>query len=138
VKDNYVKLFYLLFVFVFITCSDENPVENDFNIYNGTWLWLKTQGGLFPRVIVPEEGVTTEIHFNNGNFKICRNDSVKVNAIYKIENYDTIWDKISYSNIMTDNYNFKSGPDLAAIYSDTLAIWDGMIDGFFSIYKKAK
>lgn len=126
-----------LFLFLFITCSEENPIGNNFNSYSGNWLWLKTEGGFFPRVITPEDGMTLKISFDNlNNYKIYRNDSLKVVANYKIEEVENDWDKLSYSNIITYDYNFNTDTDFVEIHSDTLQIWDGMIDGYFSFYKK--
>lgn len=138
-KNHYIILLSFLLPFLFITCSENNPVENNFTSYSGTWLWLKTEGGLFPRVTIPEEGMTLKISFDNlNNYKIYRNDSLKVSANYEIEEVENDWDKISYSNITTYNFNFNTDKELSIIHSDTLEIWDGMIDGYFSLYKKIK
>ncbi len=126
-----------LFLFLLVSCTEENLTESLFSQYNGTWLWLKTEGGLFPRVFTPENGVTIKVVFDNlNNFKIYRNDSLKVLANYKIEKSEYDRDKITYSNITTYNYHYTTVADYAKIYSDTLEIWDGSFDGYFSFYKK--
>ena len=134
---NFYKILLLLLSLLLITCSDDNSVNNTRSPYNGKWLWLKTVGELFPRVITPNEGTTIKINYDElYTFKLYRNDSLKVEANYKIEESENDWDKISYSNISTNNYNFYSNPEYAEINTDTLLIWDGVIDGYFRFYKK--
>ena len=136
-KNIYKIILYFLFLLLFNTCSKDNPAGSNSTLYSGTWLWLKTVGGIFPRVITPENGMSLKVSFDNlNNYKIYRNDSLKVSANYKIEEDEYDWDKISYSNIVTYDYNFNTDTDFAEIHSDTLQIWDGMIDGYFSFYKK--
>jgi hypothetical protein len=135
-KLNYILK--ILFPLFFLTgCLNENPVENNFNKYNGTWLWLKTVGGFAPRIFEPEDGITIKIGYDGFNFfKVLRNDSLKVIAHYKIEEADHNLDKISYSNIRTYGYRFDVQMEFAQIKSDTLEMWDGVIDGYFSFYKR--
>jgi hypothetical protein len=136
-KIIYRWIVILLCFYFFISCSEAGPIENNFNKYNGTWLWFQTVGGLFPRVFRPHDGETIKISYNMPDkFKIYRNDSLKVIASYLIEQTEHNRDKISYYNVITDDFYFSSEPDYAALRTDTLELWDGMIDGFFSFYKK--
>jgi hypothetical protein len=139
----YIKKFHFLFVFIVIFfllvgCNvDKNPISIYSGKYEGKWCWIKTEGGLFPKVMTPEEGVTIIIQYNNKNiFRIFRNDSLKVIAHYTIEKADYGRDRISYDNIVTYDYYFNRDTEYAKIYSDTLDIWDGDLDGFFSWYIK--
>ncbi len=126
----------LLLILSFTGCSENSPTENNFSSYQGTWLWLKTVGGFAPRVITPKEGTTLLLNFDNFNeFRIYRNDFLKVIAKYRIEN-SKYGDKISYANAETYNFNFSTDPGYGTISSDTLSISDGYIDGYFSFYKK--
>ena len=135
--NNYLNIFCFLFLFLLNACSDENPIVSNSNLYNGDWLWLKSVGGLFPRVVTPKEGMTLQIKIDKqNNYRIYRNDSLKVSANYKIEEVENDWDKLSYSNIITYDYNFNTETDFVKIISDTLKVWDGMIDGYFSFYKR--
>ena len=116
-NNNYIKILCFLFLFLFNTCSEENPIGSNSNLYNGTWLWQKTVGGLFPRVITPEDGMTLKISFDNlNNYRIYRNASLKVSANYKIEEIENDWDKLTYSNIKTYDYNFSKNTDFVEIH----------------------
>jgi hypothetical protein len=128
----------LIIIWLFTSCSENSPTENNFSSYYGTWLWLKTEGGFSPRVFTPKEGTTLKLYFDSfNNFRIYRNDSIKVAANYRIQN-SQYGDKISYSNVTSYNYTFYQDTGFGRIYSDTLYIWDGAIDGFFSFYKKIR
>ena len=135
--NYFKKILILQFFLLFASCSIDNADERSFNKYNGTWLWLRTEGGLFPRVILPEAGQTLKISFDSfGFFRIIRNDSLKVIARYKIEEAENDHDKIYYYNIISNNYEFNTVYSYSKIHLDTLGIWDGAFDGFFSFYKK--
>ena len=134
-----IKILCFIFLFLFNTCSDENPVSSNTNQYYGSWVWLKTVGGFAPRVIVPAPGTELKISFDYfNNYKLYLNDTLKVSANYKIEVVENGWDKLSYSNIVTYNYNFSGYNEFIEKHSDTLQAWDGMIDGYFSFYKKVQ
>jgi len=136
-RNNLLWIILLLSFSVFINCSEESPTENSYRQYNGTWLWLRTVGGTAPRVFTPPEGVTIKISYNElGIFRKLRNDSIKVMANYSIEVSQYDRDKISYSNITTYDFHFDSSSEYAQLRTDTLEIWDGVIDGYFSFYKK--
>ena len=75
-------------------------------------------------------------YFNN--YKLYLNDTLKVIATYQIEEIENNWDKLSYSNVATYNYNFSGNNEFIEKHSDTLQIWNGAADGFFSFYKKLK
>jgi hypothetical protein len=122
----------------FINCSEISPTENSNTKYNGTWLWFQTVGGIFPRVMKPENGTMLKISYDRqGKFKIYRNDSLKVIAGYYIGQVEHNQEKISYYDVVTvNNFYFDAEPDYPALLTDTLVLWDGAYDGFFSFYKK--
>lgn len=135
--NQYLRIILLFCFVVIISCSEENYLESSSIKYHGTWLWFRTVGGIFPKVFTPEEGTTIKVNFNKqGIFKIFRNDSLKVIANYKVEALEHNRDKISYFNVVTNNFYFNSRTDYVQIKKDTLEIWDGMFDGYFSFYKK--
>jgi len=137
-KSYFLQIILILSFFILTDCDpDKNPVAGEPSQYAGTWRWIKTVGGIFPRVITPEEGSSLKLYFSDGHtFKIFRNDSMKVVAHYKIESEDSAWDKISYSQIETYDFHFSGDTEYAYIYSDTLQIWDGMDDGFYGFFVK--
>ena len=138
-KNIFVKILCVFFLFLFNTCSNDNPVSSNSNQYYGTWVWLKTEGGYSPRVIVPATGTELKISFDYfNNYKLYLNDTLKVIATYQIEEIENNWDKLSYSNVATYNYNFSGNNEFIEKHSDTLQIWNGAADGFFSFYKKLK
>jgi hypothetical protein len=139
----YMKIYHFLFIIIIfsllsVRCNlNKNPISGYSNKYEGKWHWIRTVGGIFPRVITPEEGAITIIQYDNKNtFRLFRNDTLKVMAKYTIEQKDRDRDKISYSNIVTYDYNFYQDTEYLKVYGDTLDIWDGMIDGYFSLYLK--
>ncbi len=136
-KNNYKKIFSFLIICVFTSCSIDNPVEYNIGKYYGTWLWLQTEGGFFPRIITPNPGTSVKISFKYLNtFQLIRNDSLKVTANYSLEINKNNWDKISYYNLKTFDYSFDTNAVYTQIHSYSLTIWDGAFDGFFSFYKR--
>ena len=136
-RNKYFGIILVLCSVLMLYCSEENPSESIYNKYQGTWLWFRTVGGIVPRVITPKEGVTIKISYDKkGLFRKFRNDSLKVTANYNIEDSDYNRDKISYSNVVTNDYHFDSKYQFLRLTADTLNIWDGVDDGFFSFYKK--
>lgn len=135
---NFLRWFIPFFcIYIFICCSEMGPTGDSFTKYNGTWLWLYTVGGFAPRIYRSPNGSTIKISYDKfGKFKIYRNDSLKVIASYYIEQAEHNCDKLFYSNVVTSNFYFDSEPDYPTIQTDTLVLWDGMIDGYFSFYKK--
>ncbi len=128
-----------LLLLSFTNCSEENPIESNSNKYIGNWIWQKTVGGIFPRVITPESGVTIKIGFNNNDkYELYWNDTLKVKSEYVIEEREDDWDIITFSNMETYYYYSDDKLNYGEITSDTLLIWDGEIDGFFSTYYKQK
>jgi hypothetical protein len=135
------KYFFLLFIFVLffiiINCSlDKNPVSSYFNKYEGKWRWIKTTGWF--ATSLPEEGHPMIIQFDHkNNFKLFRNDTLKVNAKYEIERMeDYNGDRILYTNIVTYDYKFNREYEYPYLHGDTLELWDGMDDGNTRIYIK--
>jgi hypothetical protein len=138
-KKHQIKALSFFVLFLSITCSEDNPVEINYTSYNGTWLWLKTEGGYAYHLITPGDSLTVIAIYNNfGEHLYYRNGSLKVSARYEIQESEYARDKIIYSNIHKYNWDFYTNPVYAEIQSDTMKIWDGMIDGFFSYYKKIR
>ena len=135
-KNRYLqKIFLLLFFLSIYSC--ENSVESNYDKYYGEWIWQKTEGGIFPRIIKPEEGVTVIISFDIfGNYRVIRNDTLKLIAQYSIAKTDHDFDKVTFSNIITNSNGYIDTIQYAKISENLLEIWDGAIDGFFSTYIK--
>lgn len=139
-KFPHLLLIFITTFLLLMNCTvNKNPISSDTNPYVGTWRWIKTVGGLFPRVITPGEGLTIKINYDNSyTYRVFRNDILKMISHYKIKPIEYYYydNKILYTNIVTYNYHFNQDAEYARIYSDTLEIWDGMIDGYFSWYIK--
>ncbi len=136
-KDYSLRIFILLFIIVTSNCSEDNPVGTGTYKYLGVWTWMRTVGGIFPTVREPENGEVIKIYFDDNKvFKLVKNDSIKVFSKYLVEEKENEWDRITYSNIKTFNYYYNTTLNFAQIKSDTLIIWDGYIDGYFSFYKR--
>lgn len=130
-------LFFFLFLLTTLTGCKENPVTISKSKYNGSWLWMQSVGGFLGRVILPEEGEVIIIMYDEFNtYKLFKNDTLKVFATYAVEESKNGVDKISYSNHVKFDYYFDEHPEYADIRSDTLVLWDGYYDGYFSYYKK--
>lgn len=97
-------------------CSEENPTESLTAKYQGSWSWFRTVGGIFPRVITPEEGTTIKINFDSqGVFRKFRNDTLKVIAKYRVDESQHNLDKITYSEVITYDYIFNTEFNYAQI-----------------------
>ena len=137
-KRYFFLPFMIVLIFSIIRCDlDKNPISSYSSKYEGKWRWIKTVGGFAPIVITPDEGTTVIIKYDNKNtFKLFRNDTLKVSAKYNIEQTDYYRDKILYLNIVTYDYHFNRDYEYVYLSGDTLDIWDGAMDGFFSWYIK--
>ena len=136
---KYYFLFNIIIVFLFIVrCDiDKNPISSYSDKYEGKWRWIQTAGGLFPSVSTPKDGLILIIQYDKENkFRIFKNDTIKVIADYTYEKADSLRDKISYKNIVTYDFYFNRNYEYAYLHGDTLEIWDGMFDGYFSWYIK--
>ena len=136
-KDRFLRILILLFLIATFNCSEDNPVGSEADKYYGVWTWMKTVGGIFPTVREPENGDVIKIYFDDNEiFKLVKNDSIKVFSKYIVEEKENEWDRITYSNIKTYNYYFNPSINYTQLKSDTLIIWDGYMDGYFSFYKR--
>jgi hypothetical protein len=134
-----IYIFNILFMglSIFTSCSEDTPTESNNNLYTGTWLWVVTTGGFAGQVIKPEEGTTLKILFDDfSNFRVFRNDTLLVSAKYRIEKLDSLWDSITYSDIITYKSYYFNNPVHSKIDLNKLTIWDGWIDGYSHTYKK--
>lgn len=132
-------IFVLIFGLLYTSCSETSSSESEFSKYTGTWLWIKTTGGFAGVEITPAEGTSLKISFDEfGRFRLYRNDSLKVIATSTVKQSKNVYDIISYSDITTFNFSFDSSNDYAYLQNDTLSLWDGMYDGFFSAFKKIR
>jgi len=120
-----------------MSCSDNDSLQSDYFKYKGTWLWLKTEGGFIGEVTTPEEGTSVKINFDEfGRYRLFRNDSIKVSANFKIQKTEDGYDRISYFDVTSFNFHFAAESNYAKRTNDTLTLWDGMADGYFSFFKK--
>lgn len=135
-KNNAPRFIVLLGLLLFVTCTvNRDPLSNSYDKYEGSWRWIKTIGGFAPRVITPEEGQTVIIRYDDQlKYRLFRNDTLKVSAHYSIEKTDHYGDKFIYTHISTYDYHFDRESEFATLHGDTIEIWDGMIDGYFSWY----
>ena len=125
-------------IVLILQCSeDQNPVSGTIKSYTGSWRWIRTTGGIGGQTTVPGEyDVIIRKYDKTQNYRLYHNDSLKVRADYTIEPFEYDLDKISYSNIITYNYYLNREYEYAMIHGDTLQIWDGNIDGYFSWFIK--
>jgi len=134
-KNFLQKLIIILIVLVSFSCENSTEVKSEKFI--GEWSWKKTDGGIMGKTIEPQEGTSIVISFeSNGVYKIFRNDTLKLIANYKISKGIDNTERISYSNIKTIDFKFHQEYDFATISGDTLVLWDGSDDGFYSYYIK--
>lgn len=131
--------FYIFLTFLlFIACSDDNPVENIYDNYNGTWVWYKSIGGFGGETILPEEGeIVKRVYQNSEFFYSTRNNLLKMTARIKFERFRDEGDMIHYYDISGHNYPFNE-IEMVKIYSETLQVWDGAIDGFTYYFKRVR
>ena len=136
-KANYLKILFNLCLLIIVGCSGDNPTENSYSNYNGTWQLFKITGGFTGSTYIPGKGNITKLSFGNYyTFKLYRNDTLKVIANYKIDKLAHSYNKISYSNIISYKYDFYPTVCYAQISSDTLITTDGYADGYTSYYRK--
>jgi hypothetical protein len=136
-KSGYLPVIVSLFSIILMSCSDNDSTQSDYYKYKGTWLWLKTEGGFIGEVKTPEEGTSLKIILDEfGRYRLFRNDSIKVIANFKIQKTENSYDRISYFDVTSFNYYFTAESNYANRRNDTLMLWDGMDDGYFSFFKK--
>jgi len=137
-KKYFFLFFIIILFFLIMKCSsDKNPLSGYEYKYEGIWRWIRTTGFPVPEENAPKEGLVIIIQFDDENeFTLFRNDTLKVNAQYKIEKTVNNIDRILYTNIVTYNYHFNREYEYPYLHGDTLEIWDRLDDGYTRFYVK--
>jgi hypothetical protein len=136
-KYNFKIVIIFFVLFLVAGCSDNNPTESIFSKYSGSWQLFKISGGFSGSTHIIGRETTIIINYGTFSaFRLTRNDTLRVFANFRIAKSEYGNDIITYSNVITYNYDFYPKLIYAQIYSDTLIISDGYADGYSYFYKK--
>lgn len=128
---RYIFLCFLLFV---VTCKENSTqAPNDSGLV-GTWLWKQTTGGIGGWTTFPPGNNKYLLRITkDNNFIESRNDTITFS-----DNFVTYIDS-TYKKQVIDFINSKRfSMVIERISSDSLSLWDGFIDGYFSFYTRVK
>ena len=128
---KYIFLGSLLFTFA---CTDSSTEATNDNGLVGLWKWNQTTGGIVGSTTYPTDNnkyllqITIDNHFIES-----RNGTITF-----FDSFDTYVDK-TYNAQVIDFVNSKRFSYVVTkVTSDSLILWDGFIDGYFSFYTRVR
>jgi hypothetical protein len=127
------------FCFLIFGCTQgTGPSNSTVSQLSGSWRWVQSVGGIFPRVVTPPSGTVVEDSFTpDGAFSRVVNDTTVVTATYFLtdENNGPF---IRYTNVQTyHGYTFEGSGESIQVENDTLRLTENVTDGFQHTYVRA-
>ena len=127
------------FSFLIFGCTQgTGPSNSTVSQLSGSWRWIQSVGGIFPRVVTPPSGSVVEDSFTpDGAFSRVVNDTTVVTATYSVtdENNGPF---IGYTNVQTyHGYTFEGYGEWFQVENDTLRLTENASDGFQHTYVRA-
>jgi hypothetical protein len=117
-------------------CSDpDGPTDSDLTRVSGSWLWISSEGGLFPRVITPPPGTAIiDFYSSHGNFSRRKNDTLVMTAQYLLSD-DSAGMLLKYTDVQTyEGFRSDLWDRWVVIQGDTLQLLDNGCDMFRHTY----
>lgn len=133
IKNIIINILFSLLLLI-IACKENSTQATNQSDLVGTWLWKQTTGGIAPRTFYPTGNNIYLLQITkDNNFIESHNDTVTFSD-YFITYIDTTYREqiIDFTNSNRHNIVVKM------VSSDSLSLWDGMIDGYFSFYTRVK
>lgn len=112
------------------TCSQPSgPTDLNVALVSGSWLWISSEGGLFPRVITPPpRTIFIDTYSYFGSYSRRRNDTLVLTARYSLVNENT-GILLQYADIQTyAGFQAELWDEWVSIEGDTLYLMDNGCD----------
>lgn len=132
-KKTIISLIVGIFFFSF-ACKDSSTQPTNESDLVGTWLLKQQTGGFAGQTYYPPEGTTFLLQVTDDNrFVESRNDTVTFSDRF-IVHIDSV------ENVQLIDFidSKRTSVFVQKVTSDSLTLWDGMMDGFFSFYIREK
>jgi len=121
-------------------CSDVGtpPDPNNYLIF-GSWRWIRSEGGDFPRVLAPEPGTTVIDSYSlEGNYCKHRNDTLLMAARYYLAKTD-YGIHVGYTDIrMYAGCQTILWEKTVRVEADTLLLFDIVADMYLHTFVRAR
>ena len=132
-KNSYRYIFLGLLLFA-IACKESSTQAPSENGLVGTWLWKQTTGGISGSTTFPSGNNKYLLQITKDNLFIeSRNDTITFS-----DNFTTYIDSTYKSQIIDFVNSKRFSMIVEKVSSDSLSLWDGFIDGYFSFYTRLK
>jgi hypothetical protein len=132
-KNIFIHILFSLLLLT-IACKENSTQAANQSGLVGKWLWKQTTGGIAPRTFYPAGNNIYLLQITkDNNFIESRNDTVT------FSDYFIIYIDTTYKEQIIDFTNSnRNNIEVNKVSSDSLTLWDGMFDGYFSFYTRVK
>ncbi len=130
----------ILFSQALVGCSDNgSAVGPGVSQLSGSWIWVRSVGGFFPRVLIPPAGTIVRDYYSPGGiFSRHRNDTIVVSARYTIsERSSGLLLHFTDINLLF-GYDFFGVDEWLQFEGDTLWLIDNGADLYRHTFVRAK
>ncbi len=130
----------LLFSQVLVGCSDNgSAVDPAVSQLSGSWIWVRSEGGFFPQVLVPPAGTIVKDYYSPGGiFSRHRNDTIVVSARYSLSERSTGL-LLTFTDIKSFfGYEFFAVDEWLQFEGDSLWLIDNGADLYRHTFVRAK
>ncbi len=130
----------ILFSQVLAGCSDNgSAVDPAVSQLSGSWIWVRSEGGFFPRVLIPPAGTIVKDYYSPGGiFSRRRNDTIVVSARYAISERRSGL-LLTFTDINSFfGYDFFAVDEWLQFKGDTLWLIDNGMDLYRHTFVRAK
>lgn len=130
----------ILFSQVLAGCSDVgSAVDPAVAQLSGSWIWVRSEGGFVPRVLIPPAGTVIKDYYSPGGiFSRHRNDTIVVTARYSISERGS-GPLLTFTDINSFfGYDFFAVDEWLQFEGDTLWLIDNGMDLYRHTFVRAK
>jgi hypothetical protein len=121
-------------------CSDNgNPIDPTMVQLSGSWVWIRSEGGLFPHTITPPAGtIYIDAYTLNGLYSKFRNDTLIVSAGFSVSMQNSL-PMILFNDVKNYfGYHFADFGEFVEFKSDTLLLTDYGFDLYFHTFRRVR
>jgi hypothetical protein len=130
---NVIKCSLLASLFFTIACKDSPSESPSTNTFIGTWLLKQKTGGIGGGTIYPGNDVYVLRITDEQAFVESRNDTITFS-----DRFITYVDATHRSQVIDFINSRRFSVIVSQASTDSLVLWDGFIDGYFSFYTRMR
>lgn len=137
-----IAVLFILSLSLLTSCESDQSDPSPSGI-TGSWLWIRSDGGIEGNTIYPEAGEKRILVFTtDGNYSLLHNDTLKESATYYLDPNDTIFVGIPASTLVLENrlyyydsyWGLQERNPIEYFGQDTIALGYNGNDNYVSLY----